>query len=385
VRVVDTKILALGLVSTFLVACGSGAEETATDAPVEGLPDPWSFDAFFTDCDGEKTDPAGCVGPRESSTYESIASSEVSKPWELCAVVPHMKDPYWVGVNYGMVSEARRLGVNLQMFDAGGYEGLATQLNQIDDCAASGADAVIIGGVSYDGLNPKVSELVDEGIVVIDSMNGVSSPLPHARAVVEYFDIGRAAAENLIGLDEELTVAWFPGPPGAGWSEATDTGFKEGLEGHPEIEVVATKFGDTGRDVQLSLLEDTLRSTGEVDIIAGTAVTADVASTLLAQLGHDNTRVMANYLSPETFSHIEDGGVTCGLSDQPVIQAQMSVDMAVRLLEGIELSQGFERAAPAIAKACGPSSEEPNTDEFLKSGSFAPDGWDPVTSVRADS
>ena len=35
-------------------------------------------------------------------------ASPASKPWTLCVVVPHIKDAYWLGVNYGMVEEARR-------------------------------------------------------------------------------------------------------------------------------------------------------------------------------------------------------------------------------------------------------------------------------------
>ena len=32
-----------------------------------------------------------------------------SRPWRLCAVYPHLKDSYWLAVNYGMVEEARAL------------------------------------------------------------------------------------------------------------------------------------------------------------------------------------------------------------------------------------------------------------------------------------
>ncbi|HKI80081.1 MAG TPA: TMAO reductase system periplasmic protein TorT, partial [Pseudodesulfovibrio sp.] len=35
--------------------------------------------------------------------------------------VPHLKDPYWSAVNYGIIAEARRLGLGVRMTVAGGY------------------------------------------------------------------------------------------------------------------------------------------------------------------------------------------------------------------------------------------------------------------------
>ena len=47
--------------------------------------------------------------PRKDIEYSPL--EKASKPYELCVSFPHMKDAYWLGVNYGVTEEAKRLGV----------------------------------------------------------------------------------------------------------------------------------------------------------------------------------------------------------------------------------------------------------------------------------
>ena len=54
---------------------------------------------------------------------------------------------------------------------------------------ASGADAVIIGAISYDGLNNLVKEIRTKNIPVIDVINGMSSPELSAKSLVSFGEI----------------------------------------------------------------------------------------------------------------------------------------------------------------------------------------------------
>ena len=47
---------------------------------------------------------------------------KAAKPWNICVLFPHMKDTFWVAVDYGVVEEAKRLGVNMTLYQAGGYD-----------------------------------------------------------------------------------------------------------------------------------------------------------------------------------------------------------------------------------------------------------------------
>ncbi|MCV5960590.1 hypothetical protein OFO30_34930, partial [Escherichia coli] len=52
-----------------------------------------------------------------------------------------------MSVNYGMVSEAKREGVELRVLEAGGYPNKTRQEQQLALCNQLGADAVILGTV----------------------------------------------------------------------------------------------------------------------------------------------------------------------------------------------------------------------------------------------
>ena len=82
--------------------------------------------------------PFDMASPRSKVDY--VPLEKASKPWEICVSFPHMKDAYWLAVDYGVAKEAEDLGVKMQLVEAGGYTELNTQISQIEDCVAAGAD-----------------------------------------------------------------------------------------------------------------------------------------------------------------------------------------------------------------------------------------------------
>lgn len=69
---------------------------------------------------------------RRTETY--VALDQAEKPWRICVSIPHLKDAYWTSVNFGLIDEARRLGVGMHLYEAGGYGNLETQRQQIEEC-----------------------------------------------------------------------------------------------------------------------------------------------------------------------------------------------------------------------------------------------------------
>ena len=69
---------------------------------------------------------------------------KAAQKWRICVAYPHLKDAYWLGVNYGMVQEATQLGVGFRLVEAGGYPNLDRQIDQVKACVADGADALIV-------------------------------------------------------------------------------------------------------------------------------------------------------------------------------------------------------------------------------------------------
>jgi protein TorT len=288
-----------------------------------------------------------------------------------------MKDSYWMAVDYGVVEESKRLGVKMNLVEAGGYTNLNKQISQIEDCVAAGAEGVVIGAISLDGLNNLVSEVRSQNIPVIDVINGMSSPDLTAKSLVSFGEMGAKAGEYLAKLHPKgsgvVKVAWFPGPPGAGWVEAGNTGFVDAVK-DSDIQIVDTKYGDTGKEVQLKLIEDVLEANPDIQYIAGTSPTAEAAVGLLKDRGlQDQIKVVAYYFTPPVYQGIKDGTILAAPTDSAVIQGRISIDQVVRALEG----KPFEKhVGPALYVI-----DSNNVNSFDKGSSLAPDDFAPTFSV----
>jgi len=101
----------------------------------------------------------------KASMVEYVPLAKASKKWDICVSFPHMKDAYWLGVDYGVVEEAKRQGVKMQLVEAGGYTNLNKQISQIEDCVARGANAVVMLKAVDDPSAFGIAEVDGERIV----------------------------------------------------------------------------------------------------------------------------------------------------------------------------------------------------------------------------
>ena len=319
--------------------------------------------------------PFDMSSPRKLVDY--VPLEKAAKKWDICVSFPHMKDAYWLAVDFGVVDESRRLGVKMQLVEAGGYTNLNTQISQIEDCVSRGSDAIVIGAISFDGLNNLVKEIRGKGIPVIDVINGMSSKDLSAKSLVSFGEMGYKAGEYIAKMHPKgsaaVKVAWFPGPPGAGWVEAGNKGFQEAVA-DSAIEVVETKYGDTGKEVQLKLVEDVLEAHPDIQYIVGTAVTAEAAVGLLRSRGlAGKIKLMSYYFTPGVYRGIKRGQILAAPTDSAVIQGRVAIDQAVRILEGKDY---IKHAGPKLYVI-----DSKNIDSFDRGTSLAPDDFKPTFTV----
>lgn len=265
------------------------------------------------------------------------ALPKASQPWKICVSFPHMKDTFWLAANYGVIEEAKRLGVRLQVLDAGGYTQLSNQISQIENCAAGGAQAVVIGAISQDGLGGLVSELKKKNIPVVDAFNGILSKDVAARVLTvpreEGERAGRYLAEKHPAGSPPVRVAWLPGPAGAGWVELFNAGFTAAIQGSA-VQVAETKYGDTGKEVQSRLIEDLLQTHKDLDYVVGTAVTAEAAVPVLRARGATGkVKVVSVHMTPGVYQGLKARSVDASGMAPVVLIGRIAIDQAVRLIE----------------------------------------------------
>ncbi|PAU77210.1 TMAO reductase system periplasmic protein TorT [Halomonas salipaludis] len=316
----------------------------------------------------------------ESPTHQAAYTplEKASKAWDICVSFPHMKDPYWLAVNYGVADEAKRLGVNMQLFEAGAYTNLDTQISQVENCISRGADAVVLAAISYDGLNRLIEDVTSQGIPVIDLINGVSSPNISAKSLVSFYKLGHMAGSYLADSypegEDPVKVGWFPGAAGAGWAEDGNRGFNDAIEGSA-VEIVDTQYGDASQEIQMGLVENVLAAHPDLDYIIGATTTAEGAANLLRSRGMTGQiSVMPYYYSVGVHRGITRGEILAAPTDSAAIQGRIAIDQAVRVLEGEDYMQHVGPELFIIS--------QDNVNSFDQQTSLAPDGWRPVFSVQ---
>lgn len=340
---------------------------------------PWSVPVELVDC----FEP-GCIDDEsQSGIYAPLESSEVTEEWHVCALLPHVKDPYWLGHNENLVKEAQRMGVDLTVYEAGGYENLTTQADQLANCEALGADAIIVSAVNADALVPQLNQLVAKGTVVIDAINGVNSSEVTARALFDYCTLGSALGDHLMSIQPEANAVWFPGPPGVGSLENLMSCFEDQVS-KSNVEMLGVQYGDTGVDVQQNLVENALAAYPEMDFILGSPSTLDGAIAPLASRNlQDEIDTASYYLTESVLDGLNAGTASCSNASNDLILSRIAVDQAIRTLEGKSLL-GSNHITMTASVICGEgmSAGSSNMEALIEPLNLASKDFDPTFSVR---
>ncbi len=314
-------------------------------------------------------------GKPVSADYMPLEKAE--KPHKICVLFPHMKDSFWVAAAYGVVKQSQALGLNMALYEAGGYDNLPKQLSQFDDCIASGAEAIIIGSISEAGLSKKFAEAKAKGIPVIGTATPSTIGLLPAAVFVDFKQMGGmtgdALAKSLKG-GEKANVVTFPGPAGSGWAESYNEGFKAAATANPDVKILGEKFGDTGVAVQLQLIQDALQAYPTMNVIWGSAPTAEAAIGAVAEAGKSNIKIVSSYENQALVDAQKRGDIMAFATQYPVAEGAIAVDQAVRLIEKKPLMSLVQPIAAVISKDAG--------DKVNLALVVAPQNWTPVYTVK---
>lgn len=302
-----------------------------------------------------------------------------SQKWHICVLVPHLKDTYWVGINAGVVMEARRQGVQMTMLSAGGYTELNRQLAQFDDCVALGVDAIVIGAISEGALRGKIEDAAERGIKMVGFVNPITESPVDGTIFADYDMASEVAGTALLEKWKaegrtDAQVVDFSGVAGSGWAEAAASGWDKAFDG-TFVEILEHKYGETGKSDQLRLVEDAIQTYDGIDAFVGVAVMAEVANDVLEETGMaGDVDIVPFYMTDGVLAGIKNGTIT-GAADGPkVVVASIAVDMAIRALEGETIPTRLRQVPRWIDQA------------FVESGDMSPFSppadWDVVFSVE---
>lgn len=306
--------------------------------------------------------------------------AQANEPERICAVYPHLKDSYWLSVNYGMVDEANQKGVDLRVLESGGYLNLEKQKEQISLCVRWDADAIILGTVSpdlfYTSLRQTASSTPVFAAVNELTVDEANSNVVKGQVGVDWYWMGHYTGEYLKSKHPEgsgiANVVLLPGPQSSGGTKPVVKGIYDAIEGS-DIRIIDTYWADNDKELQRNLVQAAIDNKN-TDYIVGSAVAIEAAiSELRSSNKQDSIGLVSTYLSHGVYRGLLRNRVEFAPTDKMVKQGRLSIRQAVSYLRG----EQYDRVVAPTIETLTPN----NLDSEVIDQSLSPSEYRPTFYV----
>ena len=269
-------------------------------------------------------------------------AAPATRQWRIAFLFPHLKDPYWVGCSYGVISEARRLGIAVDILAADGYDDLTGQLRNMDRAIKAHYDAIVISPISMTFNNTSIAKARAAGIPVFELANDSRSDDLAIKVTTSLRGMGTQATRWVIhdaqrrGLTS-INIALLPGPSGAGWVKGEVDGTRIAAEQAPiKVKILDVRYGDSDLNGQGKLAAQLLAKNGSrLDYIIGCTGCAPAVVPQLRSVGlAGKVRLVAYDLTDVIAQMIRNKQIDAAVDTKGVSQARVVINAAVNLLEG---------------------------------------------------
>ncbi|NVC61731.1 TMAO reductase system periplasmic protein TorT [Vibrio sp. 05-20-BW147] len=311
-----------------------------------------------------------------------LSMGTVQAAEKLCAIYPHLKDSYWLSVNYGMVSEAQKENVNLRVLEAGGYPNTTKQQQQLMLCSKWGADAIILGTVDPLAFNENLQKWTGN-IPIFATVNQLILDKKQSQNLkgsvgVDWYWMGHQAGQYLAQKHPAGSgvkkVVLLLGPKSSGGTKPVDKGFREAIEGS-DIRIIESFWADNDKELQRNLVQQAI-DMPDVDYLVGSAVAMEAAiSELRSANKTGEIGLISTYLSHGIYRGLLRNKIEFAPTDKMVLQGRLSVEQAVSYLR----QQQYETHSSPIIQPLTPDTLNVSTIEE----SLSPSEYRPIFDVKA--
>src|ERR1700682_1449743 len=303
-----------------------------------------------------------------------LAGSSAYAADKVGVSMPNIKGPWFTPVLYGISDEAKKLGYDIVIQDAGGYANVDKQVSQFSNLVVQKVVAILMDPANPASFNGAVREAKSVKIPVI----GAGSPIvasdveADAAASSSHCNVGHELAKGAKTLlPNGGTIAVLAGPPGAFWASDRLRCFKEDIA-NTNLKIVAEQTSEQNPAIALSVANDFLQRFPQVDMLYGADDTYGVGAARAAQGAQKcgKVKVLFAVLGEAAEEMMRAGCADYVVAQQPVMIGRTAVQMMDALVKGKPLEKKKDEV-PLIPVTMA------NLNSLDKSGMQAPKGWTP--------
>ncbi|MGL4831451.1 MAG: substrate-binding domain-containing protein [Propionibacteriaceae bacterium] len=300
---------------------------------------------------------AGALALAACSSKSGDSNGGAADGIKITLAISTLNNPFFVQLRDGAQEEAKAQGVSLTISDA--QNDSATQLNQLSNAKAGGAQAVIV--------NPVDSKAVGSGV---KALNGSKTPVIAVDRGVEGADVssfiasdnvagGRQAGEALgKAINNSGKVIHLQGKPGTSASNDRGKGFTDVMATISGIEVVAKQTANFDRAEALNVVSNLMQA--HPDVTAIFAENDEMAMGAIKALGGKagkDVKVFGFDGTDDGLKAIEAGTLAGSIAQQPKELGKLAIQQALKAIKG-----SADKEVPVAVKVV----TKENVSEFTK-------------------
>lgn len=243
---------------------------------------------------------------------------------------------FMVALKQGIEQEARREGVDVVVLDAQGDS--TTQIQQIEDQVAAGADGILIAPNNSEELVPGVERAnqADVPVVTVDSI--IAGGEVAGAVAFDNVAAGQMAAEHMAELAKSGEVLELEGAQGAYHAVRRGDGFKKGIREVGDLQLISRDAEWTAENA-LSITADTLTANDDVNgIFSHNDEMVRGIVSALRQVNQDSPIVGVDG-TPLALERIRNGTQDATVNQDPFEMGALGVRAMVKAMNGAQVAK----------------------------------------------
>ncbi len=302
---------------------------------------------------------------------------EAQKVPLIAVMLPNGGDPSFQVKWYGYEMEAKKLGVNLIFYDAGGYAFTSKQISQIEDVIQRKVDGIIFTATSSTATVPAIEKAIKAGIHVLNDNVICRTPMIKAMVMKNDYEIGQLQASGLVELMEgKGKVFMLAGPAGADVAIDRKNGAEGVFKRFKNIKIADIKWTESSSAPAMKVMEDMLQAHPDLKAVYTFAgMICQGAIQAIRAAGYKPGQIFIGSADMIDYQkrQLEEGWATVLVPNTPVDMAKDAVRLTLDMIKGKPVPAMTWNRAVMVTKKTLPS--------YDWSGNEFPEGWKPSMSV----
>lgn len=206
-------------------------------------------------------------------TAGTILAGAQAQAADYAVILKTLANPFWQGVQEGVNTKAKELGVEVDVFASPSEDDTQAQLQLFEDVLNRGYKGVVFAPISPVNLVQPAARAYKAGIALVNIDEQIDvKALKQAGGNIEAFvttdnkDVGKKGADFIIGKLGSAggEVAIVEGKPGVASGEARKAGATAAFTGAPGVKLVASQAADWDRLKALDVATNILQSSPDL-------------------------------------------------------------------------------------------------------------------------